>query len=74
MSMPSRMPCAQCGATVVPEDADAHTCDPPRRVEFQMAALGSRIAAFDTDLRDYLAGTQGRFEVWMARRDVRRSA
>jgi len=54
--------------------ADAHTCDPRRRLEFQMQALRSSIAAFDTDLRDYLAGNEGRFEVWLAARDVRRSA
>jgi hypothetical protein len=39
-----------------------------------MLALGSSIAAFDTDLREYLAGNEGRFEVWLAARDVRRSA
>jgi len=70
----SQMPCPRCGESVGRAAADAHTCDPRRRLEFQMQALRSSIAAFDTDLRDYLAGNEGRFEVWLAARDVRRNA
>ena len=74
MLFASQMPCPRCGESVGRAAADAHTCDPRRRLEFQMQALRSSIAAFDTDLRDYLAGNEGRFEVWLAARDVRRNA
>ncbi len=70
----SRQPCARCGASVDRAEADSHTCDPGRRLEFQVLAMGAEIAAFDTDLHEYLAGNEGRFETWLAARDVRRSA
>ena len=74
MLFASQMPCPRCGESVGRATADSHTCDPRRRLDFQMLALGSSIAAFETDLREYLAGNEGRFEVWLAARDVRRSA
>lgn len=74
MFLSSHMPCAECGASVERAAADSHTCDPDRRTDFQMAALASGVAAFDADLGEYLAGNEGRFEVWLAARDVRRSA
>jgi hypothetical protein len=70
----SRTPCAQCGASVERTAAASHTCDPVRRVDFQVLAMGSAIAAFDTDLREFLTGNEGRFETWLAAREVRRSA
>lgn len=74
MFLSSHMPCAECGASVERAAADSHTCDPQRRLEFQMEAMRAAIAAFDADLCEYLEGKQGRFEVWLAARDVRRSA
>lgn len=71
---PSQMPCAECGESVVRTSADSHACDPSRRVDFQMLAMGRGVLAFDTDLREYLSGKEGRFETWLAARDVRRSA
>ena len=67
------MPCPQCGASVVRSRADEHVCDADRRVEFQMAAIRPRLACFEDDLDGYLAGGEGRFEVWLAERQVRRS-
>jgi hypothetical protein len=32
------------------------------------------VTTFDMDFRDYLSSNEGRFEVWLAARDVRRSA
>ena len=79
MSFPSsvpgaRMPCARCGESVARGADDAHRCDPGRRVEFEMAALRPGLASFEDDLGDFLAGRQGRFEAWLAARDVRRTA
>lgn len=74
MIFASRMPCARCGASVERADGDRHTCDTERRLEFQLLLSGSAIATFDHDVRGYLAGNEGRFEVWLAAREVRRSA
>ena len=74
MLFASRMPCAQCGASVSRVRTETHSCDPRRRVEFQMAALTSRLAAFEDDFRRYLAGNEGRFEVWLAERELRGGA
>ena len=73
--MPSaRMPCARCGESVTGSTSEEHRCDPLRRVEFQMAAMRPGIATFVDDLGAYLAGNEGRFETWLAEREVRRSA
>ena len=79
MSFPSptsgvRMPCPRCGEAVARLAADEHRCDPQRRLEFQMAAMRPRLASFEEDLDGFLAGNEGRFEAWLAERQVRRSA
>lgn len=74
MFLPSSMPCPECGASVPRSAVDNHACDPPRWVDFQMAAMTSAIASFECDLRAFLAGKEGRFEAWLAARDVRRTA
>lgn len=74
MFSPSQMPCAECGESVARTSAASHACDPSRRLDFQMLAMRRSILAFDTDLREYLSGNEGRFETWLAARDVRRSA
>jgi hypothetical protein len=68
------MPCASCGEAIAQASADAHTCDPERRVEFQMLALRHQVLAFDAEFREYLSGHEGEFEMWLAARDIRRSA
>ncbi len=74
MFLSSHMPCAECGESVDRAAADSHRCDPARRVEYQMIVMRPVLAAFDTRFREYLSGNEGRFEVWLAARDVRRSA
>lgn len=74
MIFASRMPCAHCGASVDRAAAAAHTCDSRRRLDFQLLATRSAVAAFDSEFREYLAGRDGRFEAWLAARDVRRRA
>lgn len=66
------MPCPRCGDSVERADLDVHRCDPVRRVDFEMFALRSDIATFEGDFRGFLATTAGRFETWLAARDVRR--
>jgi hypothetical protein len=41
-------------------------------VEFQMLDLRARVRSFDRDFVEYLDSDRGRFEVWLAARDVRR--
>ncbi|MGZ5418022.1 MAG: hypothetical protein ACXWDI_12650 [Nocardioides sp.] len=66
------MPCAECGASVPRTDVEAHECDPQRRVDFQILGMTAAIACFESDIEKYLSGKEGRFEVWLAARDVRR--
>jgi hypothetical protein len=53
--------------------ATAHTCDPERRADFVMFALRDDIAAFEDNLRAFLDDPHGRFESWLAARQVRRT-
>lgn len=69
----SYVPCAQCGEAIERASTDSHDCDPQRRVEFQVLAQSHKILTFDSDLHDYLSSNEGRFQVWLASRDVRRS-
>jgi hypothetical protein len=53
---------------------DAHTCDPGRRLDYQMFALRDEIAGFEGQLHHYLRGPRGQFDMWMAAQEVRRSS
>lgn len=66
------MPCAECGASVDTTAPTAHRCEPSRRVDFAMFGLQDEIAAFESSFHAYLAGNRGRFEAWLAARQVRR--
>jgi hypothetical protein len=68
------MPCAECGESLDPSAVANHRCDPERLVEYQMFGLKDDIAKFDVRLHDFLETPTGRFEVWLAARDVRRTA
>lgn len=70
----SYVPCADCGESVDRVAAGSHTCDPQRRLDFQMVAMQRHILSFDTELREYLSSSEGRFQVWLAAQEVRRSA
>lgn len=74
MCFPSHRPCAECGASVTVGAESSHVCDERRRLEFQLAALQPATASLDDDLRDFMATREGRFEAWLARREVRRTA
>jgi hypothetical protein len=67
------MPCEDCGASVERASAESHVCDPERLLDFQMFKMRDRIVRFDEVFREYLDGNLGRFEVWLAARDVRRT-
>ena len=68
------MPCAECGASVERTAAEAHQCVPARRVEYQMFRMRPEIAGFESRFREYLECDHGRFESYLAARQVRRTA
>ncbi len=65
------MPCPDCGASVERTEAETHRCEPERLVEFQMFGLRDDVARLEERVREHLDSTRGRFEVWLAARDVR---
>jgi hypothetical protein len=65
------MSCPECGASVAAGEQDAHTCDPDRRVDYQLFQLRDDVAAFDDALSSYLESPEGSFAQWIAERDRR---
>jgi hypothetical protein len=65
------MPCPECGASVAAAEQEAHTCDPDRRLDYQLFQLRDGVASFDNALCDYLESPEGRFAQWLAERDRR---
>ena len=68
------MPCPECGASVDRSDSTPHTCHPDQLLEYRMFGLRHEIAWLDRLVASYLETPEGRFETWLAARDVRRSA
>lgn len=68
------LPCPECGDSVPRDAHDAHACDPRRRAEYIMFGLREEIAAFEATYEAYTRSPAGRFEAWLAARDVRRTA
>ena len=68
------MPCQECGASVDRADAPGHLCSPDRRADYQMFGLRDEVAQLETGIREYLATATGRFESWLAARQVRGQA
>ncbi len=73
METSSHVPCPDCGAGVHPDAVFSHWCDPERRVDHAMLGLRGEILAFEALFRAYLSRNEGRFETWLAARDVRRA-
>ena len=65
------MPCTDCGESVERSVAPGHRCASERLVEFQMFGLREDIAGFEHRLQHFLETSGGRFEVWLAARQVR---
>jgi hypothetical protein len=54
------MPCPTCGESVERVQAETHACDPERVLSHRMLIL-----------REFADTREGRFEVWVASRQVR---
>lgn len=65
------MPCSECGESVERSTAPVHRCRSERLVEYQLFGLRDGIAEYEAQLGAYLHTVTGRFEVWLAGRQVR---
>jgi len=65
------MPCTDCGASVDRMDPRPHHCHRERLLDYRMFALRHEVESFDAQLANYLESPAGRFERFVAARDVR---
>jgi hypothetical protein len=68
------MPCQECGASVDRTGLAGHECAPERRLDYQVFGLRDEVAQLETGIGRYLATAAGRFESWIAARQVRGQA
>ena len=68
------MPCDECGASVDRLGLRHHQCSPERLADYQMFGLRDDVAQLEARMRHYLATASGRFESWLAARQVRGEA
>jgi hypothetical protein len=68
------MPCDECGASVDRHSLSLHECSPERLSDYRMFELRHDVAQLEPRLRRYLATASGRFESWLAARQVRGDA
>ena len=65
------MPCPECGDSVDRTSEQGHSCSRERWADYQMFGLRAEIAELETGLARFLCTTAGRFETWLAARQVR---
>lgn len=68
------LPCVECGASVDRRSGVEHTCDPERLLDYRMFGLREEIESLQSRFARFLETPGGRFERWLAAREVRRSA
>jgi hypothetical protein len=68
------MPCDECGASVDRTGAQRHACSPERLADYRMFGLRGEVAQLEAGVRHYLTTASGRFESWLASRQVRGEA
>ena len=68
------MPCEECGASVERTGLPGHVCSPERWADYQVFRLRDEVAQLETGIRRYLETAPGRFECWLAAREVRGQA
>ena len=68
------MPCPECGASVDRAGGPEHECSSDRRADFQMFGLRGEVGQLEAEVRRHLATASGRFETWLAARQVRGQA
>ena len=70
---PRYMPCKDCGAAVERASTDEHVCDRARLIDYQMFQLREDVAGVEGEVGAYFDSPRGRFELWWAERERRRS-
>ena len=65
------MPCPECGASVDRTLVTVHECSSERAADYQMFGLRDEVARLEAGVLRYLATASGRFESWLAARQVR---
>jgi hypothetical protein len=68
------MPCPECGASVDRTSDAVHECSDERRADYQLFGLRDEVARLEASVHDYLRTSTGRFEAWLAARQVRGEA
>jgi len=68
------MPCRECGDSVDRADLSQHECSRDRWADYQMFALRDEVAQLEIGFCHYVATAPGRFEVWLAARQIRGQA
>jgi hypothetical protein len=68
------MPCQECGESLDRTGLGGHVCSPERLADYQMFGLRKEVAELEMGLRSYLETAPGRFESWLAARQVRGQA
>ena len=65
------MPCPVWGASLDRSIELRHECSRERRADYQMVALQEEITRLQAGVEQYLGTPAGRFEVWLAARQIR---
>lgn len=65
------MPCQACGASVDRTGVLDHECAPERWADYQMFGLRGEVELLEPGIHGYLSTAPGRFESWLAARQVR---
>jgi hypothetical protein len=66
LPQPDHLPCPECGASVARGDAETHTCDAERRLDYLVVQHQDELARFDEELGAWLDSPAGRFAAWRA--------
>jgi hypothetical protein len=67
------MPCPDCGASLERRQNDSHECDLERWLDYQLFQLRQTTERFEEELAAYLSSPHGRFELWYAQRERKRT-
>lgn len=70
MFAPKYISCPDCGALVTRDAMLGHECDPERRATFMFFQLHDEVQSLETKWNQYLDTAGGRFEMWLAKRQI----
>jgi len=62
------LPCPGCGALLSSEQRSGHVCDPEETALHQVVKARVQLARFEEEVARFLATSQGRFALFLAKR------